>query len=325
MSDSHKNKSPNFFFNYLLPFIIIFILLSLWTHYRCCNKHQDGEHQHGDKHLLNSKHEDTNANKAITAPFVVSFADVAGMPKFKPSKNFGFGLNDFQHVQPVDKVLLGNLELLKKHMSDNPNKRLTVTGKYLSSEEYTGSFPNLGFARANEIKQFLINKGFNTEQIDLSGLLDDEVSPDDNNILFSVSDFSVKTLDTSALKQEKETLKTLKKTINVEPLVLNFKSNQAKIDLTEAQRNKVLDIVTYVGKTPNAIVQVVGHTDSSGDEDANKKLGLQRAQLAAHYLQDNGLNADDMHVSSMGEVQPVADNNTEAGKAKNRRTEVSVR
>ena len=72
----------------------------------------------------------------------------------------------------------------------------------------------------------------------------------------------------------------------------------------------------------NEMLEVVGHTDSTGPADYNQGLSERRAQAAADYLASQGLNAGNMTVKGMGESAPVADNATRDGRAMNRRVEV---
>lgn len=70
------------------------------------------------------------------------------------------------------------------------------------------------------------------------------------------------------------------------------------------------------------MLEVVGHTDSTGPAAYNQGLSERRAQAAADYLAGNGLNASRMTVKGMGESNPIADNATRDGRAMNRRVEI---
>lgn len=72
------------------------------------------------------------------------------------------------------------------------------------------------------------------------------------------------------------------------------------------------------------LVIVVGHTDSVGSDDYNMRLGLRRAEAVKAFLVSAGLPANAIKTSSQGERQPVADNKTAVGRAKNRRVEITV-
>lgn len=71
-------------------------------------------------------------------------------------------------------------------------------------------------------------------------------------------------------------------------------------------------------------VLVAGHTDSVGDEDYNYDLSLRRARSAADHLMAEGLAEDHVLLTGLGEEEPVATNETEAGRQENRRVEVAI-
>jgi OOP family OmpA-OmpF porin len=75
---------------------------------------------------------------------------------------------------------------------------------------------------------------------------------------------------------------------------------------------------------PALRVSVTGHTDSRGAAEYNQRLSEQRAHVVAKYLQAKGVSSDRLTVYGKGEDQPAADNQTEAGRAKNRRVEFVI-
>ena len=75
----------------------------------------------------------------------------------------------------------------------------------------------------------------------------------------------------------------------------------------------------------NEMLEVVGHTDSTGPADYNQGLSERRAQSAADYLSSQGVSASRITVKGMGESAPVADNATREGRAMNRRVEILTR
>lgn len=85
----------------------------------------------------------------------------------------------------------------------------------------------------------------------------------------------------------------------------------------------LLDNVAQVLKNnPSLTVEIQGHTDSIGPEDYNKQLSLRRAQAVADYLASHGIDASRLRVSGVGEADPVASNDTEEGRARNRRVQI---
>ncbi len=75
----------------------------------------------------------------------------------------------------------------------------------------------------------------------------------------------------------------------------------------------------------NEMLEVVGHTDSTGPEAYNQGLSERRAQSAAEYMVEQGLDGSRITVKGMGESAPVADNGTREGRAMNRRVEVMTK
>ncbi len=71
-------------------------------------------------------------------------------------------------------------------------------------------------------------------------------------------------------------------------------------------------------------VRILGYTDGVGGNAYNEKLSLRRAETVRNYLTEHGVPADKITVQGKGKSDPIADNKTEAGRAKNRRVEVEV-
>ena len=103
---------------------------------------------------------------------------------------------------------------------------------------------------------------------------------------------------------------------------INFSTNSANIDLSS---HGLLNELTDVAKQcPEAKIEIGGHTDASGGNEYNLLLSQARATAVMDYLINNGIDADRLSAIGYGETQPIADNETNAGKAKNRRIEFNV-
>ncbi|MFQ5995991.1 MAG: OmpA family protein [Acidiferrobacterales bacterium] len=85
------------------------------------------------------------------------------------------------------------------------------------------------------------------------------------------------------------------------------------------------ELVAVVARCPDAQLEVVGHTDSRGSEDFNQWLSQARAKSVADYLASKGVSSERLSSVGYGPWQPIADNDTPAGRAKNRRIEFAVK
>jgi outer membrane protein OmpA-like peptidoglycan-associated protein/tetratricopeptide (TPR) repeat protein len=102
-----------------------------------------------------------------------------------------------------------------------------------------------------------------------------------------------------------------------------FKSGSYELSPTsnaELQRLKKL-----LDDNPSIKIQISGHTDNQGDEAANKTLSQRRAEAVLNYLVSLGINKDRLTAYGYGSSSPIADNTTEEGRAKNRRTTFTIR
>ena len=75
---------------------------------------------------------------------------------------------------------------------------------------------------------------------------------------------------------------------------------------------------------PDSLIDVYGHTDSTGSESYNQALSERRAQSVADYLSSHGVQAARIATRGFGETQPIASNDTEEGRAANRRVEIKL-
>jgi hypothetical protein len=103
---------------------------------------------------------------------------------------------------------------------------------------------------------------------------------------------------------------------------LNF--DTASNALTLESKPTVAALVAILKAYPNAQVRIVGYTDNQGDPAANVTLSDARAASVKQELVSGGIAAERITTAGMGEQNPVADNGTAEGRAKNRRTELEI-
>jgi outer membrane protein OmpA-like peptidoglycan-associated protein len=110
-------------------------------------------------------------------------------------------------------------------------------------------------------------------------------------------------------------------TLNM-PGNITFKSGSSELD---PSFYKVLNSVNLVVKKYNkTVVEVAGHTDSTGGTEQNQQLSERRANSVAQYLESQGLASNRVVTVGAGETRPVADNATAEGRQANRRVELTL-
>ena len=297
----------------LLLGIFLTILVGTYFSWKLCCPHNLEENQSTTVVI------ETPKQKSPTSyPFSVK--DDSGNFSLTTSDNFNFEKSAYTFLSPVTSSLDVEIEKLKNHLNSNSNKTLSITGFYTENEENTSAYPNLGFARAISVKNYLSSKGIPSRTINTFGAVKETMVADSLNVLYGPIDFAI-----SEFKDNSEELQKLGNFIKEHPLVLYFKTGETKVSLTPEQRQEIADIANYLDKVEGASCIITGHTDNTGDLNANIAIGQKRADFAKQYLVNNGIPADKIEALSQGQNEPIADNSTEEGKAKNRRTIITIK
>ena len=95
-------------------------------------------------------------------------------------------------------------------------------------------------------------------------------------------------------------------------------------ELTPDARRTSGEIAHVISKVPGRTIAVEGHTDSLGTSEYNQRLSEARAHSVARALVANGVSRNALAVTGKGEGDPIASNNSESGRQRNRRVEVIV-
>ncbi len=202
------------------------------------------------------------------------------------------------------------LDDLATYLINNPQRQVKITGHYRPSEAEMNSdfFENIGLARANAIRQRLINRGIEESRMAL------DYEQASGEILGRPISFEL-----SGDKEKPDTYKRVLFTFKD----MTFSNANFAID-SEVFRPSAQFLIyadslqTFLSENRNQSVHIIGHTDDDGNPFYNEQLGRKRANSAKAFLKKLGVK-NKITISSMGESQPAAPNTTEANKQKNRR------
>ncbi len=103
---------------------------------------------------------------------------------------------------------------------------------------------------------------------------------------------------------------------------LQFASGSAV--LTTGAQGRLAPLASFLAKQPEARIQIAGHTDSQGSDSYNQDLSARRAASVGTYLTSTGVDAGRINSIGLGESVPLSSNDTAAGRAINRRVEITI-
>jgi outer membrane protein OmpA-like peptidoglycan-associated protein len=107
------------------------------------------------------------------------------------------------------------------------------------------------------------------------------------------------------------------------PSDISFDTGRA--DIKPNLRSVLDSFANGLRDDPTTRIRIIGHTDSTGSDAINDPLSLQRARSVKNYLADRGIADSRIEAEGRGEHEPIADNSSDAGRAKNRRVEILLR
>lgn len=111
---------------------------------------------------------------------------------------------------------------------------------------------------------------------------------------------------------------------NATVILKNIFFDVSRYELKPGSFVELDNIVALLKENPSLKIRINGHTDNTGKPEDNLKLSNNRANAVIQYLVSKGIDEKRLSSKGWGETQPIADNNTEEGKAKNRRTEMTI-
>ena len=97
-----------------------------------------------------------------------------------------------------------------------------------------------------------------------------------------------------------------------------------KAELTPDAKQNIDNLAASLNKYPNTDILVIGHTDAIGTDAVNDRLSVERSSAVKSYASAKGVDLTRLRVEGKGKTEPIASNDTEAGRAQNRRVEIVI-
>ncbi len=237
-------------------------------------------------------------------------------------KNFTAGTNDnllfppskCDYLMPVAEPLTKVFSDAVNHLKKNPDRILVLTGLYRGEEtNECANAKDLGYGRADKVKAMLAGMGAPENQIRAQSV-QREVALFEGNVLGGVEYEFI-----SGNVGDVE-----KRLRDIGNINLYFETNARDLNLSIEQQRYFEDLKAFIALKPDAKVLVSGHTDNKGGTSFNKRLSRKRAEYVMDYMSRNGIPIRNMTSEGFGIVKPIDTNDTEEGRAKNRRVEVTI-
>ncbi len=212
----------------------------------------------------------------------------------------------------IDPSLLDFKYKLNTYLIEHPNEELHIASLYSASENIVS--PNLGFQRAKNIENTLIETGINPERLVIKPVIR-EIDFDAFGKYSNGISFVFQPLDTARIAARKLAIP--------ETTVLYPKIVNNEIFVNPALEGILEEVKTAVARNPDLKIEVIGHTDNVGNANDNYLLALKHARQVRWYLVTKGkLDRKQVIAKSKGESESIASNKTERGRFLNRRIEI---
>lgn len=204
----------------------------------------------------------------------------------------------------------GYVEFIQSKVGNLPEGQLfEIVGKYYGDEPTPEGYPNMGLARADQVKKIFADK-IEESRIVVTSRQVGSQSPDSEKANY---------IDALAINYKEAPKGDEVEIIEVENQISILFPYGSSTKEANPQVDEYLNKLAERLKKTAETVSITGHTDAAGTEEYNHTLAANRAKHIQSILLSKGISADRIKIESKGEKEPVASNDTEEGRRQNRR------
>jgi outer membrane protein OmpA-like peptidoglycan-associated protein len=218
----------------------------------------------------------------------------------------------------IPAVTNGEILKIAAHFKSNENRILSLVGDYYDSEDYKGD-SSLGKERAEVIKAKLMDYGTPENKIITSGK---KIA----GVLVGKRFYNAVTFKGSERVLKKEFV--LPNEVEFSPFVphvIYYNTGSYLFDMNSELRSYLDQAMNYLNQNYGTVLLVNGYTDNEENRKGEKKLSRDRAREIRTYLYKNGIKKNQVRIQGLGRRNPISPNDSEEGKALNRRVEIKIK
>lgn len=255
------------------------------------------------------------SNAPVSSPLTIS--DGPELNLHTPG-NYGFAKSE---ATANSAAVKSEIDSLMRYLLANPNKRITITGSYSPEETNTTTFPDLGIARASDVKKYFVNQGLPDSIFTLKSQLNNEMVFVQDSLKGGI-DFTFSNFQPNATEND---LANAQKYESIfKPMDLYFPTASADYIKTNENAVFLAEAKKYLTLNKDKKLKLTGHTDNEDSAEWNLTLSKKRALAAKNQFVAAGIAADRIITDGKGESEPKASNDTPEGKRANRRVTIVV-
>lgn len=237
---------------------------------------------------------------------------------FKTENVEGISFEKDGILATIPAVTNGEILKIAAHFKSNENRILSLVGDYYDSEDYKGD-SSLGKERAEVIKAKLMDYGTPENKIITSGK---KIA----GVLVGKRFYNAVTFKGSERVLKKEFV--LPNEVEFSPFVphvIYYNTGSYLFDMNSELRSYLDQAMNYLNQNYGTVLLVNGYTDNEENRKGEKKLSRDRAREIRTYLYKNGIKKNQVRIQGLGRRNPISPNDSEEGKALNRRVEIKIK
>lgn len=233
--------------------------------------------------------------------------------------NLYFGYGNSNLVVPT--CVKRELKALVDHLNENKSRLLILKGTYDSDENGNET---LGKTRAESLRTFLVGLGCDANQISIFSKQNNDLTFDpENTRTYGSIEFNFSSEEDIKREAAEKELKSLITSLKI-PQVFYYETGSSVLNYNPDISKYISDLSNYLNNYPDSKISIIGHTDTVGGKEMNKKLSFDRANNIKALFLSKDIKESAIELDGRGMDEPASDNDTEEGRSKNRRVEVKL-